>query len=64
MKLDKLFEDEIKRKLEPRKPIFMTRAKLWIERETEDWEENCKGLLIIYSFNGSYYFTIMNVMKF
>ena len=64
MKLDKLFEDEIKRKLEPRKPIFMTRAKLWIERETEDWEENCKGLLIIYSFNGSHYFTIMNVMKF
>ena len=32
MKLDKLFEDEIKRKLEPRKPIFITRVKLWIER--------------------------------
>ena len=64
MKLDKLLEDTIKVKINPRKPIFFTRVKLFLLSPLGEWVENCNGLLILYSLNSSNYFTIMNITKF
>lgn len=64
MKLDKLLEDTIKIKINPRKPLFFTRVKLFLWSPLGEWIENCNGLLILYSLNSSNYLTIMNIIKF
>lgn len=63
MKLEKILEDTIKIKLNPRRPLFYTRVKFFLWGNGQ-WVESCRGLLIFYKLNSSYYFTIMNIMKF
>lgn len=63
MKLDKILEDALKIKLNPRKPLFYTRVKMLIW-EGEEWVDNCSGMLILYSLNNAYYFTVLNIVKF
>ncbi len=37
MKLDKILEDTIKIKINPRKPIFFTRVKMFIWGASDEW---------------------------
>lgn len=64
MKIDQVLEDSIKARFNPRKPIFITRTKMFLLAKPTEWSENCHGLLIIYIFNNAYYMCILDIIRF
>lgn len=42
--------------------LFVTRTKMFIHIDQEEWQENCSGLLIIYQKRYTYGFTIVSTI--
>lgn len=59
-----MLEDTIKTKINPRKPLFFSRVKMFILASRDEWIENCRGMLIFYTHETFHYISIMNIMKF
>lgn len=64
MKLEPALEKVIKVKMDPRKPVFFTRVKMFFLMNQVDWVENCRGILILYHFEKGSFFTIMNIISY
>jgi hypothetical protein len=65
MKIDPLLEKELQWRFDKdnRTILFVTRAKLFIHIDEDEWQENCSGLLIIYQKKYTYGFTIVSTIN-
>jgi hypothetical protein len=66
MKIDPLLEKELQSRFDKdnRSLIFVTRTKMFIHIDQEEWQENCSGLLVLYQKRFAYGFTIVSTLDF
>lgn len=64
MKLEPVLEKDLRMKMDPRKPVFFTRVKMFFLVTESNWVENCRGTLVLYQYDGSSYFTIINIVNY
>lgn len=64
MKIDPLLEKELQSRFDKdnRSVLFVSRTKMFIHIDEDEWQENCSGLLILYQKRYTYGFTIVSTL--